>query len=128
MNQDELINAGERALESLKLAREEIGKAVGWGVVDILGGGFIVSMIKRNKINNTKQYITQAKTDVQLFADELKESADFNLEMGMILNIGDFVESLVADIWIQAKLSKAKKQLDESIVKLQKIVEDLRLH
>ena len=38
---NEAIAAGERALTSLRAAREELRSAGNWGLVDLFGGGMI---------------------------------------------------------------------------------------
>lgn len=126
MNKFELMADGERALDSLIVAKKEINKAKNWGVVDILGGGFLISMIKRSKISNAKHLISLAQRDLNNFTSELRQAATINLDLGIFLDIGDFFESFIADVWIQSKLNKAGKQLDEAIYKLEKIIADIR--
>lgn len=46
----EAIDAGNRALFSLRAAQGQLNSAKNWGVVDLLGGGLITSIIKRSKM------------------------------------------------------------------------------
>ena len=38
-------------------ALKELKKASNWGIVDLLGGGFITSLIKREKLKKTNGYL-----------------------------------------------------------------------
>ena len=42
---DEAIAAGHRALDALAEAADSLDSAKRWGIVDILGGGFVTSMV-----------------------------------------------------------------------------------
>ena len=43
----EAIQAGERALVSLREAQNQLNSAKNWGVVDLLGGGLFTDLIKQ---------------------------------------------------------------------------------
>ena len=51
----EAIEAGENALYSLRAAKEELRKAGNWGIADLLGGGFFVSLIKHSKMDEASR-------------------------------------------------------------------------
>ena len=51
----EAIEAGERALASLRDARESLGSARNWGLLDLLGGRSISGLVKHVKIDNARQ-------------------------------------------------------------------------
>ena len=42
----EAIEAGQRALSSLRTAKENLNSAKNWGLVDMFGGGFFSTMLK----------------------------------------------------------------------------------
>lgn len=48
------IYAGERALNSLYAARDQLKSARGWGMVDLFGGGFLTDMMKHSKMNECR--------------------------------------------------------------------------
>ena len=58
---NEAIAAGERALTSLRAAREELRSAGNWGLVDLFGGGMISGLVKHSKMGNAQRYMEQAK-------------------------------------------------------------------
>ena len=58
---NEAIASGERALTSLRAAREELRSAGNWGLVDLFGGGMISGLVKHSKMGNAQRYMEQAK-------------------------------------------------------------------
>ena len=66
----EAINAGNRALNSLRTARENLNSAKNWGLADIFGGGFFTTMLKHSKMDQAKQNMEQAKYDFRNFSKE----------------------------------------------------------
>ena len=46
----EAIEAGRRALNSLRTAKENLNSAKNWGLVDMFGGGFFTTMLKHSKM------------------------------------------------------------------------------
>ena len=61
----EAIDAGNKALQSLYAAQNDLNSAKNWGIVDLLGGGMITSLIKHSKMNNAQSHMEQAKYDLQ---------------------------------------------------------------
>ena len=60
----EAIEAGRRALNSLQAAKENLNSAKNWGLVDMFGGGFFTTMLKRSRIDQAKRNMEQAKYDL----------------------------------------------------------------
>ena len=63
----EAIDAGYRALRSLSEAKENLNSAGNWGIVDMLGGGFFTTMMKRSKMDQAQSNMDQAKYDLKNF-------------------------------------------------------------
>ena len=84
----EAIDAGNRALFSLRAAQGQLNSAKNWGVVDLLGGGLITSMIKRSKMDDAQRYMEEAKRDLQTFSNELR---DVSQSISLDFNSGDFL-------------------------------------
>lgn len=70
---DEAIRAGERALDSLREAKNQLNSARNWGIYDMIGGGLISSMIKHSKIDQANEWMDQANRDLRCFAKELRD-------------------------------------------------------
>ena len=91
---NEAIAAGERALTSLRAAREELRSAGNWGLVDLFGGGMISGLVKHSKMGNAQRYMEQAKLDLQSFSRELQDinmTHNLNFECGRFPHIRRFL-------------------------------------
>lgn len=84
----EAIDAGYRAINSLKTARDNLNNAKNWGLLDMFGGGFFSTMLKHSKIDQARQNMEQAKYDLRNFSRELN---DVNIACDLNINIGDFL-------------------------------------
>ena len=123
----EAVYAGERALDSLYEAQNQLRKARNWGIYDILGGGFFSSLIKHSKIDNARTCIERAKYDLQSFSRELQDvSYDLDVDIGGFLTFFDFMDGFFADILVQSRISNASRRVDEAIDKVQEILSSLR--
>ena len=78
----EAIEAGQRALSSLRTAKENLNSAKNWGLVDMFGGGFFSTMLKHSKMDKARQNMEQAKYDLRNFSRELN---DVNIEISFIV-------------------------------------------
>ena len=82
----EAIEAGQRALSSLRTAKENLNSAKNWGLVDMFGGGFFSTMLKHSKMDQARQNMEQAKYDLRNFSRELN---DVNMACNRNINTGD---------------------------------------
>lgn len=69
----EAIAAGNRALNSLRAAQNNLNSAKNWGLWDMFGGGFISTMVKHSKMDQAKENMEQAKYDLRNFSRELND-------------------------------------------------------
>ena len=72
MSKDRAIIAGEKALYSLKEARDILSSASNWGLLDIYGGNCLTFQ----KIENAKRVIENAIYDMDLFLDDLRSQEE----------------------------------------------------
>lgn len=126
----EALYAGEQALKSLYAAREELRRARNWGIFDIVGGGFFVSMLKHSKINRASSYMEAARNDLQAFEGELRDLAlqsELKIEIGDFLTFADFFfDGFIADFMVQSKISDAAQQVERAIFEVQNVMSRLR--
>ena len=127
---EEAIWAGERALQSLRIAQSQLNGARNWGLFDMFGGGFLSSAIKHSKMNDATRYMENAKRDLLVFQRELKDVSiplDLRMEIGSFLSFADFFfDGFVADYLVQSKIAEAREQVDEAIYKVENIIKDLK--
>lgn len=128
---NEAILAGERALDSLRAARDELNSAGNWGIVDLLGGGLISGLVKHSKMSNAQNYMEQAKWNLQNFSRELQDVNmvhNLNLELGDFLTFADFFfDGIVADWLVQDRINETKRQVEDAIRHVETILGQLRM-
>ena len=112
---DEAIRAGERALDSLREAKEQLNSARYWGIYDMIGGGLISSMIKHSKIDRANEWMDQANRDLRCFAKELRDvdSDDLQIDTGSLVSMLDiFCDNFFSDIMVQKKINDSRARID----------------
>ena len=126
----EAMDAGERALSSLRSAQEKLNSAGNWGLFDMFGGGLFSTMIKRSKMDDAQNLMEAAKTDLKRFQKELKDvniPLDLRMEVGSFLSFADFFfDGFVADYLVQSKISDAKEQVSDAIFRVEQIMNELK--
>lgn len=127
----EAVIAGERAKNSLKKALDALNSARGWGIYDIIGGGFISSLIKHSKMNQASDYIEAAKADLASFSKELadiEQFADVNLSTGDFWGFADwFFDGFFSDLMMQDRINEARGQIQRAIAKIDSILEKISI-
>ena len=124
------IDAGERALTSLRDAQRQLDSAGNWGLFDMLGGGTFTSLVKHMKLGGASDCMEQARRDMERFERELRDVtlyANLDLDTGGFLAFADmFMDNVFADVLVQRKISQAKKQVGEAVRQVESIVAALR--
>lgn len=130
MEIQEAITAGERALASLRAAKEKLDSARNWGIFDLLGGGFFTDMIKHSKLNDASSYLEDAKQNLLIFQRELRDVQvirDLHIEVGGFLSFADFFfDGLVADYLVQSKIAEARQQVEDAIYRVEDLLAQLK--
>ena len=112
----EAIDAGHRALRSLREAKRQLSVAKGLGWWDLLGGGSFVSIAKHFKINNARTALADARSDLRIFSRELRDlSLEPYIDIGGFLAVFDMMDNFFADVLVQSQLSEASRKVDETI-------------
>ena len=114
---NEAIDAADNALYHLKNARSCLNSAGNWGLLDLFGGNLITGLVKHGKMSNAERQIEQAKFALERFSRELRDVRGYtNIHIDDFLTLADFIfDGLIVDVWVQSKISTAKKQCDDAI-------------
>jgi len=127
---NEAIASGERALVSLKEAQNKLNSARNWGIFDMLGGGLITDIIKHSRMNDASSYLESAKRDLLVFQKELQDvqgTMDLKVDVGGFMEFADFFfDGIFMDYVVQTKIAEARKQIEQAIPLVEKLVNDLK--
>ena len=127
----EAIDAGERALHSLREAKSSLGSARGWGLVDLFGGHAISGLIKHMKVTDARNSLDAAKADLARFRKELADVQDIqglDVQIGDFLTFADFFfDGFLADIMVQSKIKQGEEEIDDAIRRIEVLVRRLRV-
>lgn len=125
----EAMEAGNRALHSLREAQTNLDSARNWGLWDMFGGGTITSLIKSSKMDRAKQNMEQAKYDLRSFSKELNDVSmviNLNIETGDFLSFADwFFDNFFVDWMVQDRINKARDQVRDAIWKVENVMREL---
>lgn len=137
---DEAIKAGEEALAAIENTIRELETSQGWGVVDILGGGFLTTAVKYNHIDEAGRYAEETQRTLSKFK---REMSDIKMITGTEIAIGAFetfadyfFDGLIFDWVVQSEIGKSldavkntKNQTDKAMSKLyeEKVTEEFMI-
>ncbi len=125
----EAMDAGRRTLQYLYQAREQLNAASNFGIADMLGFDLIGGIGKHMKLRDARNELEAAKRQVVVFQKELQDVRgvlNFQIDIGGFLTFADFFfDGILADVFVQSKISEAKEQVDRAIWQVEQIVQDL---
>jgi len=120
----EAIKEADKSLEHLYRAQDLLAKASGWGIADIIGGGLFITMIKRNRISEAQSELVSARTHINNLLREMNDvrKVDYiRINTDGFAGFADFMGDPISDIYIQTKIESARKEVDETIIKIEQI-------
>ena len=131
VEKQEAINAGLRALNTLRSIQDELNSARNWGILDILGGGSFTSFIKHTKISKASTLCYQARRDIEDFERELKDvlflTNDLDINIGSLLTFLDFFsDDAFSDYLVQREINNARNRIDDAIRTITSIIENIQ--
>lgn len=125
----EAINAGRKALASLKQAQKDLDSAKNWGFWDMIGGGTISTVIKHSKMDRAKQNMQEAKYALKSFSKELNDvnmALHLDIETGDFLSFADwFFDGFFVDWMVQNRIRQASAQVSEAIRRVEGVLKKL---
>ena len=133
MDKKEYLEAERELKRSIALIDDidkEIAKAKDWGIVDILGGSGISSLLKRGKINNINDYLLKLRYQMQNTQRELvpfRFLTDIEIPNSFADNFFDIgFDNVFSDISTQDKLRDTEMKLMELRYFLQKVLDKVQ--
>ena len=112
---NQAINLTDQLISELDQAERQLSSARNWGFLDVLGGGFIVDLIKHSKLNNAKVSMDR----VNYLLQELKRvlggismPGDYSMNVGGIATFADFFfDSGIVDVYMTAKIMSSLNEV-----------------
>ena len=112
---NQAINLTDQLISELDQAERQLSSARNWGFLDVLGGGFIVDLIKHSKLNNAKISMDR----VNYLLQELKRvlggismPGDYSMNVCGIATFADFFfDSGIVDVYMTAKIMSSLNEV-----------------
>lgn len=127
----EAIDAGSKTLSCIDNAKSSLDSAHSWGTLDMLGGGAISTMAKRQNMSDAQEYMSGMQKHMSLFARELKDvNTDViaDLEIDGFLGFADyFFDGFFVDWAVQSKIEGAQNKVYDTGLQVEKIIDSLKL-
>lgn len=98
-------------------AEDQFRGARNWGILDILGGGTLVDIIKHAKLNKASNCMNQINYLLHDLQRELKDvviPTDFQMNTATFATLADFMfDGILADVYMQSKIVSSLDQIRE---------------
>lgn len=126
----EALQAGREALAALEEAADSLDSAKRWGIVDILGGGFLVSVVKHSRLGDAERALAGARDALARFSYTLAASGELKrLAVGVdpLNRVFDIAfDNVLADLFVQRdiddaidRVEAAKAQVEETVRRIE---------
>jgi hypothetical protein len=128
----EAVAAGEEVVAGLDRVIAYFKSAGNWGVVDLLGGGLIVTAVKHSKIDKAKAAIHEVQSRMGRFQRELADlrtrpDSPLRIEISSFEKFADFlIDGLIFDWIVQSKIRKSLDAALEARGKMEAVLRELR--
>lgn len=114
---DDVLFIINQILPLIDQAENTFRSARNWGFFDILGGGFIVDLIKHSKLGNASTIMNRINGLLYDLQRELKDvviPTDFSMNTATFATFADFLfDGILADMYMQSKIISSLEQVRE---------------
>ena len=129
---EEILDTGRVTLDSLKQAQIKLDSVKSWITIDGFGGSLIISIVKHSKIEETLQFLEDAKKNVRKFQLLLKT---IELPIGVKKDVGIFVsfatfflDDTVEKYLMKENVNDVIEQLDDAVEMVEIICRGLQMN
>jgi len=128
----EAVAAGDEVIAGLDSVIAYFKSAGNWGIVDLIGGGLIVTAVKHSKIDRAKAAIHEVQTRLGQFRRELADlrtgpEAPLGVEISSFEKFADYLfDGLIFDWIVQSKISRSLDAARDMRDRIATLVADLR--
>lgn len=100
-----------------------MNSARSWGIVDVIGGGLLSTLVKQSKISKANDCINKAKRDLESFSNELRNSYSLqglNIDINDFISFADYFFDSFFVYWImQDRIAESRRKIDEAIYQVE---------
>lgn len=125
----EAVNACTNVQRSLNIAIKELNDARALGAWDMLGGGMLATMAKRDHMNKAQAAINDLNYKLKRFSKELKdinETVEMEINISQFLSFADyFFDGLFVDIMVQNKIKEAQAKVETLEIDINRLEQKL---
>lgn len=125
----EAVNAANDALYHLYNADEVLAKARNWGIADIMGGGLIITAIKRKRMREANTEMKLAERALKILNKELLDLDGYftiDTELDDFLGVADYLfDNFMTDMLSQTRINSARNQVQDAIAQVEGILDAL---
>jgi hypothetical protein len=128
----EAVAAGDEVIAGLDSVIAYFKSAGNWGIVDLIGGGLIVTAVKHSKIDRAKAAIHEVQARLGRFRRELADlrtapEAPLGVEISSFEKFADYLfDGLIFDWIVQSKISRSLDAARDMRDRMAALVADLR--
>lgn len=127
---NEAIQAGNRVMSTISSTESALSSAANWGTYDMIGGGTIATMMKRDKMHTAQNHIHTLQNQMRTFSRELRDVdtyLDVDLQINSFLGFADyFFDGLIVDWAVQSKINDAKNKIYNVRGQIQTIMSNIQ--
>lgn len=126
---EEAIAAGEDARTQLNKMLESLHTAADWGVLDVVGGGFLATLAKHDHLETAQQEADQVRQALSRFCTELADVSEIqvpNLQLDDFAVFADyFFDGLFSDLYVQSQIDDAQKNTERTLSQIEDVLNRL---
>lgn len=127
---NEALTVGQELLDEIELALNSFESAKNWGTLDILGGDFLSSIAKHNKIEDATKILHKVSYLIESFNKELKdvyvntEVLDVNIS-SFTKTFDIFFDNIFSDISVQNEINGGIERVVNLKAKINNVMNNL---
>lgn len=129
---EEAVAAGREVIAGLDEVIAGFKSAGNWGIVDLVGGGIIITAVKHSKIDRAKAAIHEVQARLGRFRRELadlrtKPDVPLNIEITSFEKFADYLfDGLIFDWIVQSKIRRSLDAAVDMRGRMEALVRELR--